>query len=50
MIRVRGSVEGFKALLAGDDGRPREVPPAVGESRGVPATGPVSGQEVRHAG
>jgi len=49
MIRVRGSVEGFKALVVGDEGQPCEVPRTTGESWGVPAAGPVPGQEARHA-
>lgn len=50
MIRVRGSVEGFKALLRGEDAPRKEDPEAPAERRGLPATGPVPAGEGRHAG
>lgn len=50
MIRVRGSVEGFKALLGGGEGQPRQAPRAAEALQGVPATGPVPGLEASHAG
>lgn len=50
MIRVRGSMEGFKVLLAGDPARHGEAPEPPAEGWGAPAAGPVTGREARHAG